>query len=112
MHAADRTYRNTTLRLTDLAVVTDTIADATFENCVLVGPAVILLLGDTTFGNNVFDTPSLDAVFWDVPAERQSIIGAVALVNCTVVGCRLQRIGMAVPANNREQIYRSFGLDP
>lgn len=45
MHPADRTYRNQTVRLADLTVISDMIENVTFENCIIEGPAVVVALG-------------------------------------------------------------------
>jgi hypothetical protein len=94
-HPGDRTYRNQTLRLTDLAVVDDVIEGVTFENCELVGPAVLALLEGTRFSGNTFAVPSLASALW-APQGQDTIVGAIGLRACTVIGCSLRRIGLAV----------------
>jgi hypothetical protein len=112
MHPADNHYRNLTLRLPDLVVTQDAIVGQTFENCVLIGPAVVALLGTTSFDSNVFDSPDVEAALWHVPDGQQVIVGAVAFVDCTISHCRFQRVGLAVLPGQREAIYRGFGLQP
>lgn len=53
--AGDKHYRNQLVRLADLTVTHDVIAGVTFENCTLVGPAVMPLMGETTFTDCGFD---------------------------------------------------------
>jgi hypothetical protein len=96
MHPSDRHYRNQTVRLADLTVLNDVIEGVTFENCVIQGPAVVALMGQGSLTNSSFDAPSLDSVLWVIPDARNPVVGAVALVNCHIVGCALQRIGLAV----------------
>lgn len=96
------------VRLTDLAVTHDLIEEVTFENCTLVGPAVIALLGEGTFRDSAFDGDP-DGVLWPL-GDRRHVIGAVGLLNCTVIGCRLQRIGLAYAADQEEAIRAGFGL--
>lgn len=110
MHPGDNHYRNETLRLPDLAVVADTIVGQTFENCVLVGPAVVALLGTTEFLRNTLQSSNVAAALWAVPEGQDVIVGAIGLLDCTVINCRLQRIGLAILPGQREAIYRGFGL--
>lgn len=107
MHPGDRHYRNQVVRLPDLAVTSDLIEGVTFENCTLVGPAVIILLGGT-MQDTGFDG-EWDAVLWPL-GERGQVVGAIGLVNCSLVGCRLQRIGLAYPPAQEEMIRAGFGL--
>lgn len=92
MHPGDRTYRNQTVRLADLTVVSDVIQDVTFENCSIIGPAVVVLQ-DSTLTNCVFNGTA-EELFWDV-GDRRSVLGVVAMVRCTIVGSSFQRIGFA-----------------
>lgn len=108
MHPADRTYRNQTVRVADLTVTNDVITRVTFENCVLVGPAVIVLMGGTSMQDSVWDGDS-EAVLWPL-GQREAVIGAVALVGCTIQSCRFQRIGLAYPAADEAMIRAGLGL--
>jgi hypothetical protein len=108
MHPGDRTYRNQTIRLTDLTVVNDVIEGMTFENCNIIGPAVIAFLPPGELRNSGFDGDE-EGLLWDV-GERQHIIGAIGLSGCTIVGCRFQRIGIVVRAADREFIRRGLGF--
>lgn len=108
MHPGDRHYRNQTVRLTDLAVTADVIEQITFENCQLIGPAIVVLLGNTELRDSGFDG-DVDAILWPI-GDRQQIIGAIALTNCSLIGCRFQRIGLAVPDGQMDLVRRGFGL--
>lgn len=108
MHPADRHYRNQTVRLADLTVITDVVEDVTFENCTIEGPAVVALL-DTNLANSRLEGDP-DAVFWVIPPERETVMGAIALVRCTVVGCSLRRIGLAIPEGELDLYRRGFGI--
>jgi len=110
IHPTGHHYRDQIVRLADLAMVSDIIVGQTFENCVLVGPAVVALLGATHFSNNTFDVPDVASALWSVPEGQQVIVGAVGLQDCNIVNCRWQRIGLAVLPGQREIIYQSFGL--
>ncbi|WNG83974.1 hypothetical protein C6A86_010185 [Mycobacterium sp. ITM-2016-00316] len=102
MHPSDRHYRSTSIRLPELAVVSDVLHNLTFENCAIHGPAVIFLQG-TSLTQCTFDGTE-ESLFWDL-GERQKIVGAIALVGCTIIGCRFEGIGLAVTPSSRE-IYR------
>lgn len=108
MHPADRHYRNQTVRLADLTVISDAIEDVTFENCTLEGPAVVALIGSTLTNSRLEGDP--DAIFWVIPPEREAVLGAIALVNCTIIGCALRRVGLAVPEHELEVFRRGFGV--
>lgn len=103
------TYRNQTVRLADLAVITDLLQGVTFENCVIVGPAVIVLMGTTSLSNSSFDGDA-EGLLWPFPDDRERLIGAVGLSDCTIVGCRLQRIGLAFPVGEQAKIMQGLGL--
>ena len=107
MRPGDRAYRNTSIRLTELAVVSAVLRDLTFENCTIHGPAVVWLQGSSmtncSFGGNE------EGLFWDL-GDRIFVIGAIALVNCTIVGCRFEGIGLAVTPSDRDMFREGLGL--
>jgi hypothetical protein len=98
-----------TIRIADLTVVDDVIEGVTFENCNIVGPAVIVFLGAVTMRHSGFDGDP-EGTFWDT-GEREHISGAVGLKDCTIVGCRFQRIGVAVRPGEKEHFLQGFGGD-
>jgi len=107
MHPGDRAYRNTSIRLPELAVVSDVLENLTFENCSIHGPAIIALQRSTL--NQCSFEGNEEGLLWDL-GDRTFIIGAIALVNCTIVGCRFQGIGIAVPPGQREAMRQGLGL--
>lgn len=107
MHPGDRHYRSTSIRLPELAVVSDTLHDLTFENCTIHGPAVIVLQ-DSNLNHCTFEGTE-EGLLWDL-GDRRFVIGAIGLINCTLVGCRLQGIGIAVPPDQRETLRQGLGL--
>lgn len=108
MHPGDKHYRNQLVRLTDLTVTSDVIQGVTFENCTLVGPAVILLMGNGVMSDSGFDGDAV-GLLWPTH-DRDHVIGAIALVDCSVIGCRLQRIGLAYPPDQADKIEAGFNL--
>ena len=109
LQPSDGHYRNTLIRLTDLAVTEEVLSDLTFEGCDLVGPAVILPLGTTEISNCKWDgTP--ESIFWIIPRNREILIGAIGLANCQLIGCRLRNIGLAIPEDALDNVRQGFGL--
>lgn len=108
MHPGDRHYRNQVVRLPDLAVTTDVIQGVTFENCTIVGPAVVVMAGNGEMRGTSLDGDP-DAFLWPV-GNRDRVIGVIVLVDCTIVGCRLQRIGLAYPPEQEASVRAGFGL--
>jgi hypothetical protein len=106
MTPGDRTHRNALLRLSDLTVNNDLIEDQIFENCKLVGPAVIVPM-DSEFSNcGWLGEP--DALIWEIPEERTLILGAIGLVRCRFYGCTFERIGMGLRGDAAEQFRRQI----
>lgn len=110
MHPGDRTYRNTSIRLPELAVVSDTLRGLTFENCTIHGPAVILPLRGTSIQNCTFDGPA-EGLIWVLEAGREMIIGAIGVRECAFFGCRFQGIGLAVRPEDRQQVLEGLGVN-
>ena len=104
---SDNSYRNTVVRLPDLAVTESVLEDLTFENCRLVGPAVVLLLGGSMSRCSI--EGDLDASIWAIPDDQERIIGAIGLRNCILVGCRISEIGFAVRESEIDAFRRGFG---
>lgn len=108
-HPGTREYRRQLVRIADLAVTDDVIQDVRFENCQIVGPAVLAPLEDTTINGCSFDSQGPLELFWLIPPTRESVIGAIGLVRVEFFACRFQRIGLAVPEAHAEQFLRGFG---
>ncbi|WP_350004373.1 hypothetical protein [Pseudarthrobacter sp. WHRI 8279] len=92
------------LRISDLTVTTSVIRDRIFEDCLILGPAVLALVG-STLEECIFDG-DVDALLWEIPPERLQIIGAIQMENCTFLRCRFQMIGFAGPKDFAE-LFRS-----
>ena len=94
LEPSDGIYRNTLLRISDLAVTSDLLEGLTFENCQIVGPAVLGVLNNNTFVNCNWEGPP-EAIIWEVPEDRP-VLGVIGLQTCTFAGCHFQRISMAM----------------
>jgi hypothetical protein len=93
--------RNEVIRLPELAVTEPIIKDADFDNCLILGPAVVVPLG-VNFVSSTFEGDP-EALFWEVPKNRQNVVGAIALLNCTFNKCRFSGVGIAGPRDALEQ---------
>lgn len=99
----DRHYQDEVIRIAELTVNTSLIEDSEFVNCRIIGPAILGLLGGVTISYSTWVSPSLDAMFWPVPPERNPVIGVVGVRNCTFSNCRFEEIGVAAPPEMRAQ---------
>jgi hypothetical protein len=102
-------YNGQTFALSSLFVTTDVLRGVTFTSCVLVGPAIIALLGDGTLHATVLDAPGEDA-FWVFPDEREYLVGVLGFENCSFYNCRFQRVGIAVAKRHLPILRSGFGL--
>jgi hypothetical protein len=92
----DRYYEDRVVRLADL-VGSGTVLDGfTFVGCQVEGPAVILP-HDSVFAENDFNSPTTDALLWEIPPERAEVVGVIEVTNCTFERCRFAHVGIAGP---------------
>jgi|SRR5215211_2462745 len=109
-HPGTREYVRQIVRLADLTVMEDIITDVRFEQCEIVGPAVVAPLEGVTMRNSRFDAPDSDALFWIVPSSREVVIGAIGLVRVEFFSCKFSRVGLAIPEHKLEEYKQGFGL--
>lgn len=100
--AGKREYRNEAVRIADLTVNTSMITDITFVNARVIGPAVLAPLGSTSIMHSGFGSPDLDTPFWETTSDRQALVGAVGVVDCTFSNCMFEGIGWAGPPSLRK----------
>jgi hypothetical protein len=62
-----------------------------FNDCELIGPAILFPLGDTSFRECSFESTS---IFIPVQDDRP-YFGVVGIRNCTLERCRFERVGIA-----------------
>jgi hypothetical protein len=103
-------YRRQTIRIPDLTLVSDLLLNLRFEECLLIGPAILVPLGDTTIAGSQFDAPGPDALFWPIDEDRTEITGAIAAQSCEFHNCRFQRIGIGVPRSQMALYLKGFGM--
>jgi len=104
MHPADNHYRNQTVRIADLTVISDLIQGVTFENCHVVGPAVFAM-DRCEFNNCSFMGDVANMLY---PVDRNWFIGVVGLIECRFFGCRLERVGFTGPQESLANLLRSI----
>lgn len=97
----DDTVQNQAVRLVDMTVARPFIIGIRFQNCLILGPAVVVMLNGGGFQDCVFDAPP-EQLLWDFPTETTKI-GAIGLTNCSFKGCRFEGIGFAGPPDFAEQ---------
>jgi hypothetical protein len=94
-------FRNEVVRIADLTVNTNTIEAVEFSNCQIIGPAVLVPQGSSSFISCTWPG-SVEAIFWEIPSERTHVIGAVAAVDCTFSECRFVEVGLAGTGDLRQ----------
>ena len=104
----DRSFRDDIVRIAELTVNTSMLENYEFSNCRIIGPAVLVLLGNVQLLHCGWDAPGLEAVFWEIPATREYVVGAVGVANCTFSNCRFEQVGVAGPSELREQMEQAF----
>lgn len=77
-----------------------------FEDCTILGPAVLVFVGEQTrWDAPHFVTSSEDALFWELPPrEFVKPAGAVAISGCVFRRCRFERITLAASADDLAQM--------
>ncbi len=85
-------------RLPDLLAVTSEpdfiIENHDFEGCSFYGPAVFVFTSDVEFAGNQLNGDS-EGLFWEIPPDRQRVIGAFGLRDSSFLGCTFTNIGIA-----------------
>ena len=85
-------------------MVGDLLSDVRFENCTVVGPAIIVMANQVVLNGCGFDGPNAEAILWKIETGREYAVGAIIARNVEFYGCSMQRIGLAV----REAEYESI----
>lgn len=96
------------LRLVDEVGTNSIIENKTFENTLIVGPAIIAPLDHVTMEHNVFDGDA-ESLFLEVPSGRR-LLGVVGLRNVTFKRCEFRNIGIAGTHESLEYFRKGLGL--
>lgn len=93
VQAGDNIYRDSVVRVVDLAGSFGGLDGFVFEGCDIKGPAVLVPQNSTFLGSSLMGDPS--AWLWEIPPERTEVIGAILVRNCTFEDCTFIDIGLA-----------------
>jgi hypothetical protein len=96
-----REFRDDVVRIGALTVNTTVLDGLTFQNCRIIGPAILVPQGSTSIVHCGWDAPDFAAVFWELDPSRTVVIGAIAVLNCTFSSCTFSGIGVAGPPELR-----------
>jgi hypothetical protein len=80
------------IRIIDKVGLNSAIENATFENALIVGPAVLAPITHTTIADCMFDGDP-DSIFIEVPEGRR-VTGIVGLINTTFRKCEFRNIAI------------------
>jgi hypothetical protein len=67
-----------------------------FDNCTVLGPAVLAVLDNVTMTYNSFEG-DFSSILWEVPVSRTMVIGAIGIRNSAFKNCRFEGVGLAGP---------------
>lgn len=93
-------YQDEVVRIADLVVVENAIVGATFENCMILGPAIVYTIGNTLLDGCIFNIPSQNIDDMVIVAPRP-VQGVVNVVDVTFTNCEFVRIGFLGPPQMR-----------
>jgi hypothetical protein len=100
----NREFSGDAVRLAELTVTTFTLDTLVFRNCQIIGPAILIPVGTTSLLHCSWDTPNLDALFWEIAPDRNVVVGAILARNCIFSACRFTQVGLAGPRSLRERL--------
>jgi hypothetical protein len=98
----------TIVKIADLADSRSLIEDRKFEDCEILGPAVLAPLEGVHFLNSQFEGP-FESVFREVP-EGVSLRGVVGLRRVIFDRCEFTNIGIVGTEDFIQMAARGFGL--
>jgi hypothetical protein len=100
-------YTGERIRLAQIADDQAVIEDATFTDCDLVGPAVVML-DDTTVSESTWGGTA-DSIFWPVPEGRE-VMGSLRLYQCVFRRCTFRNIGIVAVPDDIAQMRTEIGV--
>jgi hypothetical protein len=93
--------------LADLARENGILDGFRFEECHVMGPAVIVVQGEFDLVNNKIEGDP-DAFLWELPEERDRVTGAILVKDTTFEGCTFTNVGLAGYRDLIEQVRRGL----
>lgn len=87
-----RYFRGQTIQIADLADEDNRIQKRTFEDCTILGPAVLapILWAGGAFEQNTFENPKILMV----APQNMELFGVIALEGCVFRWCHFRRVGI------------------
>lgn len=98
-------HRNEIIRIAELATTADVLRELVFEDCEIVGPAVLLILGSTQLLESSIDGPN---AVWDLDPNR-GYIGGIGIEACLFQRCVFRRVGFGGHPDLIAQLRASLG---
>jgi hypothetical protein len=83
------------------------VRDQSFVGCEIKGPAIVHPM-ECEFVSSSFDA-ALEDVFWEVPLERQRVLGVVSLERCRFENCTFTDIGIAGTRETLDRLRAELG---
>ena len=106
---SDAQIEGRSFRIVDLTGADRVIANKTFLNCTIYGPAVVVLVNGGELTDCSLGGPP-DALLWSIDENRDWVIGAVAADNCSFIGCNFQGVGFAGKPDFVEMLKSSIQI--
>jgi len=91
---SDDAHDGEVIRIAELAGDEGIIEGLEFTDCVIKGPAVLVLQGRSSLSKNDFEG-EIDAILWEIPQRRRNVIGAILVKDSTFEGCTFMKVGVA-----------------
>jgi hypothetical protein len=101
-----RLFRDADVVLTDLVGIPPMIQKTDFQNCRLIGPAIIASLGPLSIRNSTLPQP--EQFVWELPVVSGEVVGVIGLTECDIDGCTLEGIALAVAPGTRDDMIRGI----
>lgn len=106
---SQRAFQNEDVKIATLVGTDGMLEGATFENCRILGPAILGLVDDTEFRDSGFGMAgTVDSILWEIPNGKK-VVGVIGLRHCKFIGCQFESIGLAGPPELMRQWRRQLG---
>lgn len=104
----ERYFRDRTIRISDLAGDDDILRDKTFEDCTIIGPAVIAPLGVGLLKDCTFEAHP-DTFLIPIHTPR-GVVGPIGLEGCVFRRCTFRRIGIVCFHDHCDEYRRQIRM--
>lgn len=99
--------RGEDIYLADIARERGILDGLRFEDCHIMGPAVIVVQGEFDLVNNTIEADP-DAFLWELPEGRDRVTGAILVKDTVFEGCTFTNVGLAGYRHLIEQVRRGL----